>query len=110
MLCALDFGVGPSYEVVIAGSRESSSTDAMISALRRIFVPNKVLLFRPDGDSPEITKIAAFTKNQKPKKGQTTAYVCRNYRCKLPTTDPSVMVKSLLEKPAPPKKGEAAGE
>ncbi len=110
LLCALDFGVGPSYEVVIAGPRESSDTDAMISASRRIFVPNKVLLFRPDGDSPGITEIATFTRNHKPQHGQATAYVCQNHRCKLPTTDPGVMVASLLEQAASPTKGKKAGQ
>ncbi len=97
LLCALDFGVGPSYEVVITGPRESSGTDAMIAALRRVFAPNKVVLFRPEGDAPPITKLAAFTQNQKPRQGRATAYVCRNHRCRLPTTDPADMVANLLD-------------
>ncbi len=109
LLCALDFGVGPSYEVVIVGSRDSESTKAMISSLRKTFAPNKVVLFRPDTDSPEITEIATFTKNQKAKGGTATAYVCRNHRCKLPTTNPSFMVENLLEKPAATKKVKEAG-
>jgi uncharacterized protein len=110
LLCALDFGVGPSYEVVIVGSQGSSGVDAMISALRKTFAPSKVVLFRPDSDSPEITKIATFTKNHKAMKGKATAYVCRNHRCKLPTTDPSVMVESLREQSATTKKIDKAAD
>lgn len=109
-LLQFDFGIGLGYEVVITGSRESSSAEAMIPALRRIFVPNKVLLYRPDGDSPEITKIATYTRNQKAPKGQATAYVCRNHRCKLPTADPSAMAASLFEEPASPERGKKTGQ
>jgi len=99
LLCALDFGVGPSYEVVIAGKAESGGTQAMLAALRKTFAPNKVVLFRPgDVESPEIAQIAAFTKNQKCREGQATAYVCRNHRCNLPTTDVGTMITHLASK------------
>jgi len=110
LLCALDFGVGPSYEVVIAGSSKSSDTEAMISALRKVFVPNKVLLFRSVEDAAAIAEIASFTKNQKAQKGQATAYVCRNQKCKLPTTDPAVMVANLIGQRASPKKNNTTGD
>jgi len=97
LLCALDFGVGPSYEVVIAGNRAGGDTGEMMTALRRVFAPNKVVLFRPAGDSPPITELAAFTKLQKAKEGKATAYVCRNHRCKLPTVQPGALVASLNE-------------
>ena len=96
LLCALDFGVGPSYEVVIAGDSDSADTRAMIAAVRRTFAPNKVALFRPAGvESPEVTEIAEFTKNQKAREGKATAYVCRNHRCSLPTTDIETMISHL---------------
>jgi uncharacterized protein YyaL (SSP411 family) len=40
-----------------------------------------------EGESPEIAKLAEFTKNQSSIGGKATAYVCLNYNCKLPTTD-----------------------
>jgi len=110
LLCAVDFGVGPSYEVVIAGSPKGSDTRAMIEALRGVFAPNKVLLLRLDSDSATLAEIAPFTKNQKPKDGRATAYVCRNHRCKLPTTDPRVMLANLLGKPVSHPEGENAGK
>ncbi len=105
LLYALEFGDGPSYEVVIAGTSESSSTEAMIAPLRRNFTPNKVLLFRSGAEAPPVTELASFTENQESRQGQSTAYVCRNHRCKLPTTDPAVMIASLLETTASPEKG-----
>ena len=96
LLNAVDFGVGPSYEVVIAGIHGAQDTIAMLHALRSSFAPNKVVLFRPDGEAvPAITQLAEFTLNQKSLGGKATAYVCLNYACKAPTTDLKAMMKSL---------------
>lgn len=77
----------------------------MVGPLRPNFIPNKVILFRPGGDAPPITELASFVENQKPRQGKATAYVCRNHRCRLPTTDPAVMIASLLETTTSPEKG-----
>jgi len=96
LLCALDFGFGPSHEVVIAGESGGADTSEMLDALRGIFAPNKVVLFRPsgEGDAP-ITGIAPFTEKQTVLGGKATAYVCQNHRCELPTNDPEKMLASL---------------
>jgi uncharacterized protein YyaL (SSP411 family) len=96
LMVALDFALGPSQEVVIAGQFGSSDTQAMLRALRRPFIPNKVVLFRPsDEDRPKITRLAPFTQSQMNLDGKATAYVCQNYQCKLPTTMIEEMLKLL---------------
>lgn len=96
LLNAVDFGVGPSYEVVVAGTHIADDTKLMLRTLRSSFIPNKVVLFRPDGEpAPAITRLAEFTANQKSLDGKATAYVCLDYACKAPTTDIRVMMKSL---------------
>jgi hypothetical protein len=52
------------------------------------FVPNKVVVHRPAGPSA-ITRIAPYTEEQRAIGEKATAYVCTNYMCKLPTTDPA---------------------
>ena len=96
LMVALDFGIGPCYEVVIAGKLEAEDTKAMVRALRAHFLPNKVVLLNPgERESPEIAKLAEFTKNQSSIGGRATAYVCMNYNCKLPTTDINKMLALL---------------
>jgi len=96
LMVALDFGIGPCYEVVIAGKAQAEDTKAMIKALRTRFLPNKVVLLNPgERESPEIAKLAEFTKNQSSIEGKATAYVCLNYNCKLPTTDIGKMLELL---------------
>ena len=96
LMVAVDFGVGPSYEVVIAGSSEAEDTKAMLRALRAPFVPNKIVLLRPsEPQSPDIVRLAEFTKHQSSINGKATAYVCLNHNCKLPTTDIGKMLQLL---------------
>jgi uncharacterized protein YyaL (SSP411 family) len=96
LMVALDFGIGPCYEVVIAGNAKAKDTKAMVKVLRTRFLPNKVVLLNPDEqESPEIAKLAEFIKNQSSIGDRATAYVCMNYNCKLPTTDINKMLELL---------------
>ncbi len=93
-LGALDFALGPSSEVVIAGDLEADETKAMLLALRRNFIPGKVIIHRPDGES-EIVNLVEFTRYLSSTEGKATAYVCRNYRCLPPVTDAVKMLEML---------------
>jgi uncharacterized protein YyaL (SSP411 family) len=96
LMVSLDFAIGPCYEVVIAGKAKAEDTKAMVKALRTSFLPNKVVLLNTDGrELPGIAKLAEFAKNQRSIDGRATAYVCRNYNCKLPTTDIDKMLELL---------------
>lgn len=95
LLLGLDFGIGPSYEIVIAGERGSEDTEKMIEALREVYVPNKIVLLRDSGSG--ITDLAPFTKEQQTIGGKAAAYVCMNYECDLPVTDPE-KVRELVTK------------
>jgi uncharacterized protein YyaL (SSP411 family) len=85
LLSALSFVLGSSQEIVIAGD----DVRAMQRAIFKPFAPNKVVLQRPNGDEPPISKIAPFTLEQRAIGGKATAYLCTNYMCKLPVTDPT---------------------
>jgi uncharacterized protein YyaL (SSP411 family) len=76
---------------VLAGSDLRSLRRAVFSS----FVPNKVVL-RSD---PRIAQFAPFTKEQKPIRGEPTAYVCTNRVCKLPTTEPQKVLELLEGRP-----------
>jgi len=96
LMVALDFAVRPSFEIVIVGNHQGKDTMDILRILRTQFIPNKVILFRPSGqDAPDISRIAAFTKNLSSIDGKTTVYVCTNYTCKMPTTDTSKMLDLL---------------
>jgi uncharacterized protein YyaL (SSP411 family) len=96
MLLAADFELGPAFEVVIAGNPRAPDTESMLHALGAAFVPDKVVLLRPtDERSPEILRLAEYTRYQAGIGGKATAYVCLKYNCKLPTTEAGKMLELL---------------
>lgn len=96
LLMAVEFAHAASREVVISGELDSPDTRELVRELRRPFVPNKVVVFRSAAQQePDITSIAPYTRDQSPKDGKATAYVCVNYACGVPTTDPQQMLDSL---------------
>lgn len=119
-LTGLDFAMGPAYEVVIAGKRGALDTRTMLEELWAYFIPNKVLVLRPELEESKeleesgkieesevenevesekrgvgITELAAYTKAMVPIEGKATAYVCQGHECRLPTTEIEEMLKLL---------------
>ena len=85
---SIDFMLGNSYEVVIAGNSSSEKTHEMVEIINSIYVPNKVVILRPtEEELPPITSIAPFTREMKEIEGSPAVYVCRNYACKSPVND-----------------------
>jgi len=95
-LTAVDFGIGPSFEIVIAGPSGGKDTIEMLAALRKTFIPNRVLIFRPsEQKNPDIDAVAGFIKKHKAIDGKATAYVCQDHFCKMPTTEIDEMLKMI---------------
>ena len=69
----------------------------MLAALRKPFLPGKVVLLRPADKktSAATIRLAPYTEFMIAKNGRATAYVCTNFVCKLPTTDISQMLANL---------------
>ena len=96
LLVAVDFAVGPAYDIVIAGDSRTDDTKAMLKALRSQFMPNAVVLFRPsEKDALGIERISGFAKAYVSPDGKARAYVCKDRSCQLPTTDISEMLALL---------------
>ncbi|MDP3919446.1 MAG: thioredoxin domain-containing protein [Candidatus Omnitrophota bacterium] len=90
-LMALDFSLGPSYEIVIAEGTNRELVDAMVKTLFNIYLPNRVLLFRPVSAEAcrELEALVPFAVKQIPVEGETTAYVCKGFQCDAPVQNVS---------------------
>jgi len=96
LMVALEFGVGPAYEIVVAGNSQANDTKSMLKELQTRFVPNKIVLLRPsEQELPDIVSLADFTRDQLSIDGKATACVCLNYACQKPTTDTTEMLELL---------------
>ncbi|MGA2614739.1 MAG: thioredoxin domain-containing protein [Spirochaetia bacterium] len=95
-LFALDFFLGPAFQVVIAADSNDPQARAMVRAVRGRYLPNVSLVLRSTSEAePEILRLAPYTASQGLVNGKATAYVCRRWACELPTNDPAVMLQNL---------------
>jgi uncharacterized protein YyaL (SSP411 family) len=96
LMSAVDFAIGPSHEIIVVGDMRSEDARSMLHALSREYLPNKVVLFKPDGDeSSEIERIAGYLSDHVLVDGKATVYVCVNYECRTPVTDMEDMLKVI---------------
>jgi len=90
MLTACEFLLGEPREIIFAGARDSAAMQALLRELHRRFVPNRVVLML---DSPEARRSLAAgipsVETMAAPAGSASAYVCRNYTCQLPVSEPA---------------------
>ncbi len=97
-LRGLDFALGPSHEIVIVGKRGDKATEDLLAALRGIYVPNAVVLFKPmdkPGAAEKLARLAPFTKGMDAGGGAAAAYLCSGGRCLRPVATPSELIGSV---------------
>jgi len=96
MLVALDYSLGKPRQIVIAGKPDDPGTKALLAEVDRHFLPNKILLLADGAGGQEYLgekneAIRAMSKVD----GKPAAYVCENFTCKAPVTDPKALAELL---------------
>lgn len=96
MLIALDFQMDKPKQIIIAGSKDSVDTKQMLREIHKIFMPGKIILLADGGENQKkLIKYLPYLAFIEPVPGKSTAYVCKNYTCQLPTTDIKEMLRQL---------------
>jgi uncharacterized protein YyaL (SSP411 family) len=92
LLAAADFREGPVLEIAVVGDPADETTRSLLGAIRGRYLPNRVVaLSRPGGPTDGLPLLTGKSLLR----GRPAAYVCRNYACKTPTSDPLSLAKSL---------------
>jgi uncharacterized protein YyaL (SSP411 family) len=100
-LAALDFSLSQLKEIAIIGPREDQATRSLLDTVYGRYLPNKVVVGAeppPDDGSREAAPLHAefpLLQGRGMVDGKPTAYVCRNYACQLPVTDPEDLAAQL---------------
>ena len=95
-LIGLEYLFGSAFEVVIVGNPSTSDTKKMLTALRKEFIPNKVVMLLPlNEQTQKILEITDFVRYKESINGNATAHVCINRFCKFPTDDIEKMLELL---------------
>jgi hypothetical protein len=93
LLSALDLALAPSQEVAIVGP-DASDTQTLLAVVREGYRPNLVLALASGPDDP-LTQEMPLLAKKSTRNGRATAYVCENYACQSPTTEPEELRKQL---------------
>jgi uncharacterized protein YyaL (SSP411 family) len=96
MLVALDFSLNKPRQIVVAGKPHTPETRALLAEVYRLFLPNTILLLADGAEGQKYLggkneAIRAMSTVD----GQPAAYVCENFTCKAPITDPAELRKLL---------------
>ncbi|MBI2118490.1 MAG: thioredoxin domain-containing protein [Elusimicrobia bacterium] len=98
MLVALDYALSKPKQIIIAGDLKSADTIKMVQEVHKRFIPNKILMVIDEGKNREsLTHFLPFLEGIRRIQGKSTAYVCINYACELPTNDLQILQKILDE-------------
>ena len=92
MLAACEFLRGEPREIVLVGAKEDGGTRALVRVLNSRFVPNRVVLLVDSG--PTRKALAAWAPAIA-SMDQAGAYVCRNFTCQLPVSEPSAFAELI---------------
>jgi uncharacterized protein YyaL (SSP411 family) len=92
-LCALDFNLGPVVEVALVAPADNGLGPLAAEVFGR-YLPNRVVAGMREGDRAAAAGLPLL-EGRSLVDGRPTAYVCRNYACDLPTTDPAALARQL---------------
>jgi uncharacterized protein YyaL (SSP411 family) len=98
MLLAVDFRSDAAKEIVLVQSPDDAGLGPLLDVLAGTYVPNHVLVRVTSGlAQTEIEKRLPLVVGKRALRGKTTAYVCEQQRCELPTGDPQVFAQQLAK-------------
>lgn len=93
---ALDYRLAHAKQILIAGMPAAQDTRELLRQVNSRYLPNKILLLADGGASQDqLAHWLPFVQSARRVKGRATAYVCENYVCKLPTSEPEMMGQLL---------------
>jgi uncharacterized protein YyaL (SSP411 family) len=88
MLVAFNSHLDKPKQIVLAGKPDGSDTRAMLREVHSRYMPNRIILLADGADAQAfLAEHVAFMKSVRMLNDRTTAYVCENFVCQLPTND-----------------------
>jgi uncharacterized protein YyaL (SSP411 family) len=96
MLCALELALEPPRHVVLAGDPAAADFRALAAVLHASIGPRRLLL-AADGAAGQawLASRAPWLADMKMITGRATAYVCEEFACQAPVTEPSALRELL---------------
>ena len=88
-LCALNFALGKPKEIAIVGDPQGARE--LLKVVSHEYRPNQVVAYATDGDASAIPLL----RTRVSLKNRATAYVCQDFTCQMPVTEPEALAAQL---------------
>ncbi len=95
MMSALDYGLGPTTEVVVTGSHADGKVADMIAEARKGFNPSRTVVLADEEKADAVIRLADFVRHMKGIGGKAAAYACKGGECSSPVHDPQELARAL---------------
>jgi hypothetical protein len=95
MLAALSTYHSGLTQVVVVGDATGEDTGRLHRALQRRYRPATLVVPVTPANQPAAASAMPWVANMRPMNGQATAYVCRDFTCDVPVTDPDALDAAL---------------
>lgn len=96
-LVALDFSLSKPKQIIIAGKADDPHTRSLLEEVHARFIPNKIILLADEGKGQALlASYIPFIESVKRLDGKSTAYICQDYACELPTSEREVVAELLV--------------
>ena len=98
MLLAVDYYLDSPKEIIIVrAAGGDDEAESLVAELRKRFLPNKIVIAATEGPSLQLhAKLVPLLEFKVARDGKSTAYVCEQGLCKLPTSDPQVFASQIM--------------
>jgi len=97
LMCAFSAHQAGIQQVVLVGSRDREDTRALAAALARRYLPFAVFVPLEPGDAQDrLARVLPLVGAMRARDGQATAYICRDFACREPISDPADLERVLV--------------
>jgi len=96
MLVALDYSLSKPRQIVIAGRNDAPETKTLLGEVSTHFLPKTILCLADGAEGQKyLGEQNEAIRAMSPIDGKPAAYVCENFTCKAPVTDPKELAELL---------------
>jgi uncharacterized protein YyaL (SSP411 family) len=96
MLAALDAAVTEPVQLVVAGQLGESSIAELLRVIRKRYLPNKIVLLADGKEGQKwLEQHIETIRQMTPVDGKPAVYLCRDFTCELPVTEPGQLAGLL---------------
>ncbi len=94
LLLAYDFALSSPREIALVGDPSAEATQSLLAIVQQPYLPNKVVALRHHGRIDDAATIPLL-EGRDQIDGKSAAYVCRNFTCDQPVTEPADLAAQL---------------